>query len=231
MDWFLQRLEQADPTLDYFDLRDHPNDFKTLLDLKILKYARKLDAVPCDLCDEDHLAPVFTNKNGELVISCAGSRRAVNPDEVKIWTVNRDVAIKKVRSRNPIIDKAIFKQTAFASNKDTDDKCWLVKKEGTYYFNGNLVYIKSKNAQYIRILDIVYTLNPHGGDVTYSKIIQLGSERGIKLKKKTIQQALTGSTANLFQYVETIKRMPAYGIPLFEAKQNGKELVFNNKKV
>jgi len=120
-------------------------------------------------------------------------------------------------------------------NIDTDsadDKYWLVKKEDNkYYFDENLVYIKNEEARYVSILDAVYTLKPHGGNVAYEKIIQICKERGIKsLKKKTIQQALTGETANLFKYIKDIKRNSAYGVPLFQAKQNGRELAFNNKK-
>jgi hypothetical protein len=119
MDWFLERLEQTDPTLDYFDLGYHPDDFNTLLALKLLKHERNADRIPCDLCAEDHLAPVFTNTQGELVISCAGSRRTVNPDELKIWTINKDALAKNVRSRNPVIDKNSFEHSAFAAKKQS----------------------------------------------------------------------------------------------------------------
>jgi hypothetical protein len=122
----------------------------------------------------------------------------------------------------------LFKENGSETN--SVDRYWLEKKNNEYYFDGNLVYIKSKDAQYILILDAVYTLKPQGGDLSYENIIRQCKERGIKmLKKNAVQQALTGETANLFKYVSTIKRSPAHGIPLFQAKQNGKELTFNNK--
>ncbi len=117
MDWFLERLGQENPTLDYFDLRDHPDDFNTLLELQLLKYERKVDGIFCDLCDENHLVVVFPDTKGELTISCAGSRRAVNPNELKIWSINKDALVKNVRSRSPVLDRDAFERTAFATRK------------------------------------------------------------------------------------------------------------------
>jgi hypothetical protein len=116
MDWFLQRLRHNDPALDYRDLCNHADDFKKLLDLKIIKYSDNIDTTPCDLCNEDHLVSPFPNVKGELVAFCSGSRRAVNPDELKIWTINNDALTKNIRSKTPVVDPVLFKQTAFASN-------------------------------------------------------------------------------------------------------------------
>lgn len=115
MDWFLERLAQANPTLDYFDLRDHSDDFNRLLELKLLKHERNADSIPCDLCDEDHLAVAFANNKNKLVISCTGSRRAVNSNELKIWSINKDALAKNVRSNNPVIDKTSFERSVFAT--------------------------------------------------------------------------------------------------------------------
>ncbi len=117
MDWFLERLKHANSTLDYFDLRDHEDDFNRLLELKLLKHERSADRIPCDLCDEDHLAVAFVDNKDELVISCDGSRRAVNPDELKIWSINKDALAKNVRSHNPVIDRESFERSIFATKR------------------------------------------------------------------------------------------------------------------
>jgi hypothetical protein len=116
MDWFIERLGEVNPTLDYHDLRDHEDDFKRLADLKIIKYFQQLDDILCDLCDKDHLVSPFRNGKGELIISCCGSRRVVNPDELKIWTINGGILAKNVNSKDRIITKRQLEQTIFALN-------------------------------------------------------------------------------------------------------------------
>lgn len=88
MDWFVERLNYINPTLDYQDLCNHAEDFKKLLDLKIIKHKETLEFVPCDLCDEDHTTLPFFNNKKEVIISCSGSSRMVNQDEMKIWKIN-----------------------------------------------------------------------------------------------------------------------------------------------
>lgn len=127
MDWFIERLNQESPTLDYYDLRNHADDCTKLIDLRIIKHSDNIESIPCDLCDVDHFVSPFRNGKGELVISCSGSRRVVNPDELKIWTIIGEVLVKNVNSKNHVINKKQFAQTAFALNpasakKDSDIK-------------------------------------------------------------------------------------------------------------
>ena len=117
MDWFIERLAQEDPSLDYRDLLNHGDDFKTLLDQKIIRHTQTLDSITCDLCNEEHSIQPFRNAKDELVISCSGNRRVVHPDELKIWTINRDALAKNVRSKSPIIDRVAFEESAFAAKR------------------------------------------------------------------------------------------------------------------
>lgn len=123
MDWFIKRLQHINPTLDYQDLCNHSKDFKKLFDLKIIKHKETLETMPCDLCDEDHTVSPFLNSKEEIVISCSGSSRVVNQDELKIWMISRDALIENIKSKNPIIDKKSFNQTTFGiSHPKQEDK-------------------------------------------------------------------------------------------------------------
>lgn len=93
MDWFIERLQHVMPTLDYQDLLKYPDEFKILIDQKLIKYSESLETIPCDLCYEDHFVTPFKNIRGEIVISCFGSRREVKADELKIWKINTPLFI------------------------------------------------------------------------------------------------------------------------------------------
>jgi hypothetical protein len=114
MDWLIERLGQTSPTFDYKDLRDHPDDFKRLLELRLIKHTDNNDYILCDLCDEEHPVIPFRNSNGELVINCSGSRRVVDLDELKILTINRGALTGNINSKNAVIEKELFEQTIFA---------------------------------------------------------------------------------------------------------------------
>ena len=73
--------------------------------------------------------PPFRNNKNELILSCSGSRRVVNPDELKIWTINKNALIENVKSKNPVIHKTSFEQTAFASNTLSSTKKYSDIKE------------------------------------------------------------------------------------------------------
>jgi hypothetical protein len=110
-------------------------------------------------------------------------------------------------------------------------ECYIRKNSnGDYLFENNNVYIKNKDANYAVIFDAVYSLKEQGGKIEYKKIIELCKKRKVKITKKSILRALTGKDANLFKYVKGIKQEPKYGISLFVAMQDGKEIEFNNKK-
>ena len=234
MDWFLERLQQANPTLDYQDLLTHNDDFKKLLGEKIIKHSQTLESVTCDFCDEEHFVSPFRNSKNEIVLSCSGSRRVITPDELKVWTISEATLRENVKSKKPIIDRASFEKTLFASKisgqNNKSNELYVTNIDGKYYFEGNLIYIKSKNAQYTIIFDVVYSLKPQGGKVEYKKIIEQCGKRKKVVDKKAILRALTGKDANLFKYVKDIRQEPAFGISLFVAMQDGKEIEFNNKK-
>lgn len=107
---------------------------------------------------------------------------------------------------------------------------WILNKEGNYYFDGNPIYIKSKDAQYTVIFDVAFSLRPQGGKIEYKEIIEQCKKRNKSVNKKSILRALTGKDANLFKYVKALKQEPGYGKSLFVTMQNGKEIEFNNKK-
>ena len=88
MDWFIERLSHTNLTLDYQDLLNHREDFNKLLGLNILKYSQNIDELMCEWCDEEHPVTLFTNSKNEIILSCSGNLRAVNPEELKIWDVN-----------------------------------------------------------------------------------------------------------------------------------------------
>ena len=114
MEWFIKRLDQTNPTFDYNDLYAHVDDFKRLLDLKILKYTDEVVGLPCEWCDEPHSVTPFINARGEFVLSCFGNSRIVLPEELKIRTINRDALIENVHSKNAVVNKALFERTVFA---------------------------------------------------------------------------------------------------------------------
>lgn len=234
MDWFLERLQQSDPTLDYQDLFNHKTDFKKLVDLKIIKHLHNVEILMCEWCDNPHSVSLFRNKNNEIVLSCSGSRRVVDPDELKVWTINRDTLLENVKTKNRVVDKSAFEKTTFASpniSGKANEECYITKNSnGDYLFEGNNVYIKNKSANYAVIFDVAYSLKPQGGKIEYKKIIEQCKKRKKKIKQKSILRALTGNDANLFKYVKGLKQEPKYGISLFVAMQDGKEIEFNNKK-
>lgn len=125
MDWFLERLQQSDPTLDYQDLCNHKTDFKKLVDLKIIKHLHNVEILMCEWCDDPHSVSLFRNKKNEVILSCSGSRRIIDPDELKVWTINKDTLIENVKSKNAVVDKNAFEKSAFVSkgkSSNTDNK-------------------------------------------------------------------------------------------------------------
>lgn len=117
MDWFIERLGQASPTFDYRDLREHAEDFKKLLDLKILKYVECNDSITCDLCDgAEHEVSPFKNAKGLVAISCAGGSREVDLDELRIWMVDKYAFAENIRSKDSVIEKEVFESTVYAAH-------------------------------------------------------------------------------------------------------------------
>lgn len=98
MDWFLERLQQFDPKLDYQDFCNHNADFKKLVDLNIIKYSEVIELLPCEWCDVVHDVSLFCNKSNEIILSCCGNRRVVESEELKIWTINKDVLCDNIKS-------------------------------------------------------------------------------------------------------------------------------------
>jgi hypothetical protein len=116
-------------------------------------------------------------------------------------------------------------------NKINNNSLWITKNDdGNYIFEGNPVYIKSKDAQYAIIFDVAYSIKPNGGKIEYKKIIDLCKKRGKNITPKSILKALTGKNALVFHYIKEFKQEPSFGKALFVAMQDGKEIEFNNKK-
>ena len=121
-----------------------------------------------------------------------------------------------------------------ASNDEKDfsnKESWITKNNnGDYFFKGSLVDIRSKDAEYVIIFDVVFSLKPNGGQVSYKEIIEGCKKRKLKSDKKSILRALSGANANFFRYVKGIEQSPSHGIELFRADQKGRYLEFNNSK-
>lgn len=109
---------------------------------------------------------------------------------------------------------------------------WVTKdSNGDYCFDGKRIYIKSKDADYAIIFDIIYFLTPLGGKMEYKKILEECKKRKLQnVNRKSILRALTGKKANLFRYVKDLKQELPFGTNLFVAMQNGKEIEFCNQK-
>ena len=231
MDWFIERLRHTSPTLDYQDLLNHGDDFKKLLNLKIIKHSHTNEGIPCDLCDEDHFIVPFRNEKNEVVASCSGSRRVVNQDELKIWTINKDALIENVSSKNPVIDKALFEQTAFASKKVGE--FYITKKGDDFCYKGDLRTL-SKNNDWYKVFFALYQLIPDGGEITYGKLgqqikstIKKTKSYASKAMKKFIQTNLTDKS-NGFMHYASIPETEDNQKPLLYVNR-GKGIVFNNR--
>jgi hypothetical protein len=231
MDWFLQRLQHSNPTLDYQDLLNYADDSKKLLDLKIIKYSETIEILSCEWCDTPHSVSLFRNKKDELVLSCSGNSRVVNPDELRVWTINRDVLIENVKSKTPIIDKTRFEQTAFVSKKSGDFR--IIKIGDDFYYKGDLRTL-SKKPDWYKVFCALYDLIPEGGEVPYTK---LGGQIKSKIKKtknynaKTMRKfILTNLTdkSNSFLHYANIPENEDNGKPLLYVNR-GTGIVFNNK--
>ncbi len=117
------------------------------------------------------------------------------------------------------------------SNVSPNKGLWIIKKDGRYYFKDKLVSIRSKRGHYVKIFDSVLSLIPSGGVVSYSDIIVMCKQRGLKfITRKKIQRALCGESAIFFEHIKEIDSIPSLGIPLFESSLEGDKLTFNNKR-
>jgi hypothetical protein len=127
------------------------------------------------------------------------------------------------RDRESAIDDLIKKEEESSS-------FWIIKdSENNYYCNGKKVITTGKQ-KYIKILDVVYSLIPQGGQKSYSEIIKLAKIRKIQdMDKRSIQKALTAKSSYLYKNTG-ISFIVGNGIPLFVADPDGKFLMFNNKK-
>lgn len=230
MEWFIQRLNQSNPTLDYRDFLEHAKDFKKLKDLKIIKHKDTLKELQCDLCEENHSVSLHKNKEGKLYILCSGSKRMIDTEELKTWSIDKEELEKIQKSKTPIINKKTYSNIENNKDKKIDNNFYITKEEDDYYFEGNLLYFKNKTTIYSTVFDVIYNLKPKGGLVSYIDIITQCKKRKIKVDKKSIQRALTGKDATLFRFIKNLKQKPRYNKSLFVAMQNGKEIEFNNKK-
>lgn len=195
---------------DYISLAP---DFLHLLDTIYLKKLKEIPNLDLDL----------TKFHNEIIFILN------RPTEVKREVIER---LKRYATR---VHNQLLKEVSERNNSDlpgaTATMVWVSKdRSGKYNFDGNPVYIKNKDAQYAVIFDIAYDLKPLGGKIKYQEIIDGCLKRGKRVTKISIQRALTGNDANFFKYVTSIRRVLQYGIPLFSAMGNGKEIEFNNKK-
>lgn len=197
------------------------NEFKqhgtTILRLKELK---KMGAVEFNERTEESILNQ-TNKAIKNKIPTIAEGYWVKPLEPKFSQLCKEY------ERKTLDNKKLFAK----KEKSIVQSFWITKnKNGIYSYDGNNVYIKSIDADYAVIFDVIYLLVPQGGKIEYDKIIEQCKKRKKKINKKSILRALTGKDANLFRYVEGLKQEPMFNISLFVAMKNGKEIEFNNKK-
>lgn len=195
MDWLLERLQHANPTLDYQDLCNHSDDFKKLADLQIIKYSQQLETIACDFCDENHLVSPFLNSRDEIVLSCSGSRRVVSPDELKIWMIDTPNFLS-------LFQKALGIQTPKIS-ENFQGLLWdfgMQKINGPSYhlfFCRNINDIDTPKLSIITNLPhsvVFYTGTPQISLpdkvllVPITSLIQKITNKGLSLNKETIEQ-------------------------------------------
>jgi hypothetical protein len=218
------------------------NDLETEI-FNLLK--KRFDTTPST--KEGHLADMHEN---DLITGLGIGRTHASKDDVlkavislsktgKIYlddsdggTPNYERGGANHHYRYRILDEESGVTLASASNVEVSSKeSWIIKdrKTGDYFYDGNKVSIRSKDSQYAKIFDAVFSLVPQGGEVSYENIIKQCDARRLKIDKKAIQKALTGKDANFFRYVKTIPLQVGYGEVVFQAKNNGTGLIFNNK--
>jgi len=226
MDWFIERLHYTSPALDYRDLLNHAEDFKKLLEQKIIKHSNTLETIPCDLCDENHFVCPFRNKKGEIIISCSGSRRVVNPDELKIWTINKDTLIENVKSKNPIVDKKLFEQTSFGINRQKKNKC-EVELNFPETVEWKKVLLKIKDG--LQDIEIWYD-NTHIKTATYIELCFSSNKKNHKADRKWNFLCIL----SILQNNDITQATPDKLIPMLEKYSNRKikkDNIYQTKKL
>jgi len=231
MDWFIQRLEHTNPTLDFRDFSSHPDDFKKLSELNIIKYSQAIDVLPCEWCETEHLISPLLNNKGEIVLSCSANRRVVNPDELKIWTINRETLEENVKSKVPVIDRTLFQQSAFASKKSGEFR--ITKTGDDFYYKGDL-RATSKDNDWYKVFCALYDLIPDGGEISYSKLgtqikskIRKAKNFNAEVMRKFILTNLT-DRSNGFMHYAGIPATEDNSKPLLYPNR-GKGIIFNNR--
>jgi hypothetical protein len=119
MEWFLERLQLSDPLLDYEDKTKHLDDFQKLVELQIIKPSLRNEGVWCSFCDEDHSLTPFTSSDGKILVTCSGATREVHPDELKVWSINKDVLDANTQSKDAVVDKKLYAKTTFSKGIKT----------------------------------------------------------------------------------------------------------------
>ena len=90
MKWFLERISARSLPVSFGvrDGREHSEDFKLLVQKKIIKHVSNLDAVPCDFCEaDDHHECQVRNDEGKLSYVCDNGHgtRALSSCELAIY--------------------------------------------------------------------------------------------------------------------------------------------------
>lgn len=116
-------------------------------------------------------------------------------------------------------------------NRTSENRFWITKDGGQYFFDGSPVDIRNKKADYAKIFDATFSLKPEGGEIKYTDIVTECLRRGVIVKKSSILRALSGNSANFFHYIKDIKQAPGHGVFIFRPKQDGRALEFNNQKI
>ncbi len=92
--------------------------------------------------------------------------------------VNTEIATKYRDELN-----ALFIQDKTEKGNKSDE-FWVSKdNNGNYLFDGNIVSL-SKDTEYVKIFDTVYSLRPKGGDVTYKEIEKICKSEKLKITNK-----------------------------------------------
>lgn len=128
MDWFFERLNsRAEPVFGYKDKNSYSKEFAQLLTLGVLKEVDIATEIECSLCDDGHHStPVQID--GEFFSICGPSKRKVEENELRVWTVNHTKLLQLIKDTLGITgktvdetqgDKKLWKLGTVATKNDT----------------------------------------------------------------------------------------------------------------
>lgn len=135
MDWFFERLNSsAEPVFGHKDKSNHKKEFAQLLALGLLKEIDIATEIECTLCDDGHHSTPFQNDDGFFVV-CGSSKRKVEEDELRVWTINYDKFLQLIKDTLGITGKTI-------DETQGDKKLWKLGTNTTKHNTLHYYYLR-----------------------------------------------------------------------------------------